>query len=222
MLSATNTHFIDLSKTQFTITPDGQYCYTLDAVVNSKAVQGHECWTVSSDTFTDRVGCMCDAINNAYYGYQTSVGASYIAPADQQLIYNDIVRQFLPFIQRWQLCDRQKFMAARNQYVNSHGMKDKATFAIMDQQTKLIQKALDANQCGTQSNWEMWVVGGFVIVIIVFFVFYILHVLNVMKKHSEGNFVQTSQHAHLKPTQGNKYTSARRATPLSRRSTVSR
>lgn len=147
-MSSVKSSYIDLSKTQFTITPDGQYCYTIDATsVNNKPVQGHECWTISSDTFSDRVNCMCDAINNAYYGYKTSIGAADITASEKQLIYNDIVRQYLPFIKQWQLCDGVKFINARDNYLNSRGYKDKAMFELMSTQSTLIQNALDANQC---------------------------------------------------------------------------
>ena len=161
MTSSAKSVYIDLSKTQFTITPDGQYCYTIDATVNNKPVQGHECWTISSNTFSDRVNCMCDAINNAYYGYKKSIGASDITASEQQLVYNDIVRQYLPFIKQWQLCDAVQFMNTRDNYLNSRGYKDKAIFELMAQQSTLIQNALIANQCGGtvvlgMSTFEKW------------------------------------------------------------------
>jgi hypothetical protein len=147
-MSSAKSVYIDLSKTQFSMTPDGQYCYTIDATtVNNKPVQGHECWKISSNTFSDRVNCMCDAINNAFYGYKQSVGATDISVSEQQLIYNDIVRQFLPFINQWQLCDGVQFMTTRDNYLNSQGYKDKAVFDLMALQSTLISNALIENQC---------------------------------------------------------------------------
>ena len=161
MSSSAKSPYIDLSKTQFTIASDGQYCYTIDATVNNNPVQGHECWSISSNTFQDRVNCMCDAITNAYFGYKKSIGASDITASEQQLIYNDIVRQYLPFIKQWQLCDAVQFMNTRDQFLTSRGFKDKAIFELMAQQSTLIQNALIANQCAgsvvlRMSTFEKW------------------------------------------------------------------
>ena len=204
--------YIDLSKTQFNVSVDGKYCYVLNATVNNKPVKGSECWSISSDTFSDRVGCMCDAINNAFYGYQQSIGATNISLEEQQAIYNDIVRQFIPFIKQWKLCDRKAFLAARKKLVQSYNLKDKNIQKIADQQTRLIDKALDVNSCGSDIKWWYWLI---LVVVLLGLVLLVWRMIRQSRAQESAELV--SPPPYKTPTPRKRLITERRRTPTAKR-----
>lgn len=156
--------FLDLSKTTFTITPDGKYCSFVVATVNGKtlAAASPKCYKISSDTYQDRVFCIGNSIAEAYKFYTEGTGTISVTDDTKQQVYNSIVQQFLPTIQKWNMCDADKFVTAYNNAVNSIPVINVQVSSLLKQHINDVGAALKANGCGSSSGgsaarpWYFW------------------------------------------------------------------
>jgi hypothetical protein len=146
--------FIDLSKTTFTITPDGKYCSFVAAIVNGKtfSTSSPKCYNITSDTYKDRVLCIGNAISEAYHFYIEGTGATSVTDETKQEVYNSIVQQFLSTIHAWDMCDTSKFVTAYNDEVNNTPVVNIQVIKVLKQHINNVSVALFANNCGTPSS----------------------------------------------------------------------
>jgi len=158
-------HYIDLSGSTFAVTPDGKYCFNLKASVHGNVGTSQECFPITKDTYADRVLCMTRAIMSAYSAYVAGTGASSIVGPKQQTIYDEIVRQFLPTIKSWDLCDSKKFVSTYLSHVDNVLLKDSPISETLNQLGQSLDAALKANGCAQSTTgssndqlaWYIWV-----------------------------------------------------------------
>ena len=146
--------FLDLTKTTFTITPDGKYCSFVVAVVNGKtfSTSSPKCYDITSDTYRDRVICIGNAISEAYHFYIEGTGATSVTDETKQEVYNSIVQQFLPTIHKWDMCDAGKFTSVYDGEVNNTPAVNVQVAQVLKQHINNINVALSANDCKTPST----------------------------------------------------------------------
>lgn len=158
-------NYIDLSGSTFTVTPDGKYCFNLKSLVNGNTRTSQECFPITKDTYSDRVLCMTRSIMTAYGAYLEGTGATDINSTVRQKVYDEIIKQFLPTIKNWDLCDAQKFVSVYLSHVDQVLLKDSKISETMNQLGESIAAALRHNGCVSASDessssrqmaWYVW------------------------------------------------------------------
>jgi hypothetical protein len=145
---------LDLTKTTFTITPDGKYCSFVVAVVNGKtfSTSSPKCYEITSDTYRDRVICIGNAISEAYHFYIEGTGATSVTDETKQGVYNSIVQQFLPTIHEWNMCNADKFTSVYNDEVNNTPAVNVQVAQVLKQHINNVNVAFSVNGCRTPSS----------------------------------------------------------------------
>lgn len=167
-MTSTTGSLIDLTGSSLSISSDGsQYCYTIVANVNGKKFNQKKCRPLTKDTVMDRVLCLGAAVDAALEFYKQGVGASQLDDSAKQEIYNDIVKQLLPNIKAWEICDPALISSTYDKVTQMLHMSTTSQ-AVVDLQKhlKLLNNALSTNGCTSPSSssgttaikWYVWLI----------------------------------------------------------------
>lgn len=167
-MTSTTGSLIDLTGSSLSISSDGsQYCYTIVANVNGKKFNQKKCRPLTKDTVMDRVLCLGAAVDAALEFYKQGVGASQLDDSAKQEIYNDIVKQLLPNIKVWEICDPALISSTYDKVTQMLHMSTTSQ-AVVDLQKhlKLLNNALSTNGCTSPSSssgtttikWYVWLI----------------------------------------------------------------
>ena len=163
--------YVDLRNTQFTTDAEGACCYSIDTTVKGRPLQRRNCINISTDPYVNRVFCIEEASSYVLDQYLQALGPSFaqqVTPEELPRIYSDTIRQFLPTLRAWGLCDPDRFLQVRQQVLDQHQIP-KEMVQAMDFEYALLKQALAENNCqsGSSAVLPRWALVTVVVVAVV-------------------------------------------------------
>lgn len=171
---------IDLTGSSLSVSNDGsQYCYTIVANVNGKKYNKKKCRPLTKDTVMDRVLCFGAAVDEAVEIYKQGVGATQLDDSAKQEIYNDIIKQFLPNIKSWEICDPALISSTYDKVMQMMHMSTTSQSIVdLQKHLQLINNSLETYGCSSSSEsrtssltmkWYVWIIIALVVVSVIVF-----------------------------------------------------
>lgn len=162
---------IDLAGSSLSVSNDGsQYCYTIVANVNGKKYNQNKCRPLTKDTVMDRVLCFGAAVDAAVEFYKQGVGATQLNDSSKQEIYNDIIKQLLPNIKAWEICDPALISSTYDKVMQMMHMSTTSQATVdVQKHLQLINNSLETHGCTSSSSassstssttmkWYVWLI----------------------------------------------------------------
>jgi hypothetical protein len=117
----------------------------------------------------DRVLCFGAAVDAAVEFYKQGVGATQLDDSAKQEIYNDIIKQLLPNIKAWEICDPALISSTYDKVIQMMHMSTTSQSIVdLHKHLQLINNSLETHGCSSSSasgsttsttmKWYVWLI----------------------------------------------------------------